>query len=184
MSATSVLQLKTKLLQFRAGYARRNDELLIHGSSASRMMRNLSNGVDVCVTVTCLTVWFWRVRRFIIQSIIARSLFSEKRSLSKITAKKTEALKAFTQHIIPHRWDETSEPNELELKATTVLRLPITEASAKIRTGDSVDDEEVHELNVRAGVIPLKLAAEKPADDKKLKSGNLIPDYVLNYTRG
>lgn len=165
------------------GFARSDDELIIHGSSASRMMRNLSEGIDICVTVTLID-----------GLVLARSAFHHsmnyrsvvifgKAELIEDKEEKFEALKLFTEHIIPDRWDEIREPNELELKATTVLKLPIEEASAKIRTGDPVDDEEDYKLDVWAGVIPLKLTAEKPFNDEKLKDEIPIPAHVSNYRR-
>ncbi len=165
------------------GYARRGDTLLIHGSAASRMMRNLAGGIDVCVTVTLLD-GLVLARSAFHHSVNYRSvvIFGKAR-LIEDENEKLEALYAFTEHIIPNRWNEIREPNETELKATTVLSLPLEEASAKIRTGDPVDDAEDHELDVWAGVIPLKVKAEKPEDDKLLKDGISAPDYVVNYER-
>lgn len=165
------------------GYARDGDNLLIHGSAASRMMRNLANGIDVCVTVTLID-----------GLVLARSAFHHsmnyrsvvifgKAKLVEDEAEKREALRRFTEHIIPSRWDKIREPNELELKATTVLQLPIEEASAKIRTGGPVDDEEDYEMNVWAGVIPLKIKADAPENDARLKDGIAPPDYAVNYQR-
>ena len=165
------------------GYARHGDTLLIHGSAASRMMRNLAGGIDVCVTVTLLD-----------GLVLARSAFHHsvnyrsvvifgKAKLIEDEQEKLEALYAFTEHIVPNRWNEIREPTELELKATTVLALPLEEASAKIRTGDPVDDAEDYEMDVWAGVIPLKIKAEKPEDDSRLKEGISAPDYVLKYER-
>ncbi len=96
---------------------------------------------------------------------------------------KIAALKALTEHIVPNRWQEIRLPNELELKATTVLSLPIEEASAKIRTGNPVDDEEDYDLDVWAGVIPLKMTAEQAIADEKLKKEVPIPAYVTDYKR-
>lgn len=165
------------------GYARRGDKLIIHGSSASRMMRSLSDGIDVCVTVTLID-----------GLVLARSAFHHsvnyrsvvifgKAELIEDASEKNAALKAFTEHIIPHRWNEIREPNAKELKATTVLSLPIEEASAKARTGNPVDDAEDYDLNVWAGVIPLKINTGKPQNDAQLKNGIPPPDYVLNYKR-
>lgn len=164
-------------------YARNGDDLLIHGSSASRMMRNLAEGIDVCVTVTLID-----------GLVLARSAFHHSTNYRSVLIfgiaelitdenEKFEALRLFTEHIVPNRWNEIREPNAKELKATTVLRLPITEASAKIRTGDPVDDEEDYDLDVWAGVIPLKMTAGKPSDDEKLKAGIDTPDYALKYER-
>jgi uncharacterized protein len=165
------------------GYARIGDDLMIHGSSASRMMRNLSEGVEVCVTVTLID-----------GLVLARSAFHHsmnyrsvvifgKAQLIENESEKFDALKAFTEHIIPHRWTEIRPPSDLELKATTVLSLPITEASAKIRTGNPVDDEADYELNVWAGELPLSLKIGEPIADEKLKDSIKIPDYVLSYQR-
>lgn len=164
-------------------FARDGENLIIHGSAASRMMRNLSEGIDVCVTVTLID-----------GMVLARSAFHHsmnyrsvvifgKAKLVEDEAEKNEALRLFTEHLIPNRWDEIREPNSKELKGTTVLSLPITEASAKIRTGNPVDDEEDYELNVWAGVIPLYLQAGKAVDDERLKEGISKPQYVQNYKR-
>ena len=164
-------------------YARSGDELLIHGSSASRMMRNLAQGIDVCVTVTLID-----------GLVLARSAFHHSTNYRSVVIfgqagtitdenEKNEALRLFTEHILPNRWDEIRQPNANELKATTVLKLPIEEASAKIRTGDPIDDEEDYALEVWAGVIPLKMTAESPIDDEKLKAEIDAPDYALNYKR-
>lgn len=168
---------------FPTGYARVGENLLIHGSAASRMMRNLANGIEVCVTVTLID-----------GLVLARSAFHHSMNYRSVvifgraelvteTREKYAALKALTEHIIQQRWAEIRPPNDLELKATTVLSLPISEASAKIRTGNPVDDEEDYDLDVWAGVIPLQLKADEPIEDKRLKNNIEVPDYVLNYQR-
>lgn len=165
------------------GYARIGDELYIHGSSASRMLKNLAEGIDVCVTVTLID-----------GLVLARSAFHHSMNYRSVVIlgkaemvtdadEKNKALEAFTEHVIPGRWAEVRWPTELELKATTVLRLPITEASAKIRTGDPIDDAEDYSMDVWAGVLPLELIPSKPVPDKKLVDGILVPDYVKNYKR-
>ena len=93
------------------------------------------------------------------------------------------ALEAFTEHVIPGRWDDVRWPNELELKATTVLSLPIDEASAKVRTGGPVDDEDDYELNVWAGVLPLKMTSVTPIDDELARIEIAPPDYLTAYKR-
>lgn len=164
-------------------FARVGDNLLIHGSAASRMMRAMAWEVDVCVTVTLLD-----------GLVLARSAFHHsmnyrsvvifgKAKIVKDEQEKFEALRAFTEHIVPNRWTEVRPPNENELKATTVLLLPITEASAKIRTGNPVDDKEDYALGVWAGVIPLSLTAAEPINDERLKDGVEIPAYVAGYNR-
>ena len=165
------------------GYARIGENLIIHGSSASRMMRALGREKPICVTVTLID-----------GLVLARSAFHHSMNYRSVvifgTAKviqdkegKLAALRALTEHIVPNRWREIRPPNDLELKATTVLSFPIEEASAKIRTGDPVDDDEDYDLDVWAGVIPLKLMAEKPISDEKLKKEISIPAYVADYNR-
>lgn len=165
------------------GYARAGDQLLIHGSSASRMMRSLAEEIDVCVTVTLID-GLVLARSAFHHSVNYRSvvIFGRAKFIADETEKR-EALRAFTEHIVPDRWDDIREPNQNELKATTVLSLPIEEASAKVRTGGPVDDDEDYELNVWAGVIPLKITAGAAENDTKLKSGIAVPDHVLNYKR-
>lgn len=165
------------------GYARIGDRLVIHGSSASRMLRNLADGVEVCVTVTLLD-----------GLVLARSAFHHSvnyRSVvifGKATAivnddEKTKALEAFTEHVIPGRWSDVRWPNELELKATTVLSMPIDEASAKVRTGGPVDDEEDYELDVWAGVLPLALTTSTVIPDERVNPEIGAPANVLSYRR-
>ncbi len=96
---------------------------------------------------------------------------------------KSRALEAITEHIVPGRWADCRWPNELELKATSVLKLAINEASAKIRTGDPVDDDDDHSLDFLAGVLPLKLTADAPQPDAKLTEGIEPPSYITNYKR-
>lgn len=165
------------------GFARIGDDLYIHGSSASRMLRNIAKGIDVCVTVTLID-----------GLVLARSAFHHsvnyrsvvilgKAELVEDIGEKNKALEAFTEHVIPGRWAEVRWPNELELKATTVLKLPIEEASAKIRTGDPKDDEEDYEMNVWAGVLPLTVMPGKAIADERLANGTPVPDYVIEYER-
>jgi len=164
-------------------YARDGNNLLIHGSAASRMMRNLSKGIEVCVTVT-LVDGLVLARSAFHHSMNYRSvvIFGTAESIENET-EKYKALHAFTEHIVPTRWDEIRPPNAKELKATTVLRLPIEEASAKVRTGNPIDDEDDYNLNVWAGVIPIKTVAGQPENDARLKEGISAPDYAINYKR-
>lgn len=165
------------------GYARRGDELLIHGSSASRMMRALSEEIEICVTVTLLD-----------GLVLARSAFHHSMNYRSVVAlgaakiikdenEKIEALRLFTEHIIPGRWREVRLPTTDELKATTVLSLPLTEASAKIRTGNPIDDPEDYALHVWAGVIPLEIKAGEPLLDPLMSREIVRPDYITNYHR-
>jgi nitroimidazol reductase NimA-like FMN-containing flavoprotein (pyridoxamine 5'-phosphate oxidase superfamily) len=166
------------------GYARVADDLYIHGSSVSRMMRNLAKGIDVCVTVTLLD-----------GLVLARSAFHHSMNYRSVVilgkaelvddpGEKYKVLEAFTEHIIQGRWPEIRWPSELELKATSVLKLPIEEASAKIRTGDPKDDEEDYEMNIWAGILPLTTSAGEPVNDSRLVKNISVPDHVLNYKKG
>ena len=96
---------------------------------------------------------------------------------------KDKVLEAFTEHIIPGRWSEIRWPNDLEMKATSVLKLPIEEASAKIRTGGPKDDDEDYELNIWAGVLPLKITPGDPIPDEVLPKGIDVPEHVKNCSR-
>jgi hypothetical protein len=96
---------------------------------------------------------------------------------------KIEALRLLSEHIIPGRWADSRQPNEKELKATSVLRLPIEEFSAKIRTGPPIDDEEDYSFPTWAGVIPLEIKASAPIDDPRIKEGETPAEYVRNYAR-
>ena len=148
-------------------YARYGEDLYLHGSAASRMMRTLGQGVPVCVTVTLLD-----------GLVLARSAFHHSINYRSVTvfgtavpvsddAKKMAALQLFTEHVVPGRWREVRPPTEQELKATSVLMLSIEEASAKVRTGPPVDDEEDYDLPVWAGVVPLHLEAKSPIPDSR-----------------
>jgi nitroimidazol reductase NimA-like FMN-containing flavoprotein (pyridoxamine 5'-phosphate oxidase superfamily) len=145
------------------------------------MLRNLAKGVDVCVTVT-LVDGLVLARSAFHHSINYRSVVVlGKATLVEDAAEKDKALEAFTEHIIPGRWPEIRWPNELELKATSVLKLPIEEASAKIRVGDPKDDEEDYTMDVWAGVLPLVTVPGEPIADSRLKEGMPVPDHVSGY---
>lgn len=164
-------------------YGRIGDDLYIHGSSASRMLRELSKEVDVCVTVT-LVDGLVLARSAFHHSINYRSVvILGKATLVEDAEEKDRSLEAITEHIVHGRWPDIRWPNELELKATSVLKLPISEASAKVRTGPPIDDEEDYEMNVWAGVLPLSIAYGEPIADPRLADGVAIPGHVRNQTR-
>lgn len=165
------------------GYARIGDTLYIHGSSASRMLRSLAEGIEVCVTVTLVD-----------GLVLARSAFHHSMNYRSVVAlgratvvedagEKFAALEAFTEHIIARRWREVREPNEQEMRATLVLALPLNEVSAKVRKGPPIDDEEDLAIPVWAGVLPLQTTASAPVADELLSASIEAPDYVLNYSR-
>lgn len=164
-------------------YARIGDRMVIHGSAASRMMRDLSTEIDVCVTVTLVD-----------GLVLARSAFHHSMNYRSVVVfgkarivreeqEKYEALKAFTEHIVPGRWESIRPPSKNELKGTTVLSLDLREASAKVRAGGPVDDEEDYAMDVWAGVLPLTLTTGAPVSDERLKDGIETPSEVRHYNR-
>ncbi len=165
------------------GYARAGDRLLIHGSQASRMLRTAGQGIDVCLTVTLID-----------GLVLARSAFHHSMNYRSVVVfgravlvdereEKLTALRALSDHMIPGRWDDVRKPSERELQLTTVLSLPLDEASAKVRTGPPLDDEEDYELPVWAGVIPLRMVANAPHPDPRLPVEIDPPPYALDYSR-
>ena len=162
-------------------YARVGEQLVLHGSQASRMMRALAWGVEVCVTVT-LVDGLVLARSAFHHSINYRSVvIFGKAQVVRDEDEKLAALRAFTEHIVPDRWQDVRPPTDKELKATTVLSLPLQEASAKVRTGNPIDDEEDYALDIWAGVIPVRLTAGEPVADNRLRDGIPIPPHVSNY---
>jgi nitroimidazol reductase NimA-like FMN-containing flavoprotein (pyridoxamine 5'-phosphate oxidase superfamily) len=165
------------------GYGRRDDTLYIHGSAASRMVRTLAQGVDVCVTVTLFD-----------GLVLARSAFHHSVNYRSVVifgratavenhAEKMQALRIFTEHLVPGRWADVRQPTDKELAATTVLALPLNEVSAKVRTGPPVDDEVDYALPVWAGVLPLELTPRSPIADDRLPAQTVVPEYVAKYSR-
>ena len=159
-------------------YGREADTLYLHGSSASRMLRQLETGVPACVNVTLVD-----------GLVLARSAFHHSMNYRSVVAfgtarkinepeLKTRALRVISEHVIAGRWNDVREPNEKELKATTVLEFSIDEASAKIRTGPPLDEEEDYALPVWAGILPLQLEAKTPVPDPRM-AGLRVPEYVL-----
>lgn len=164
-------------------YGRKDASLYIHGSAASRMLRQMKDGVPVCITVTLLE-----------GLVLARSIFNHSMNyrsvviLGKATLvddpqEKLAALRILSEHILPGRWDDSRQPNERELKATSVLRVAIEEFSAKVRQGPPIDDEEDYSFPTWAGVVPLEMVAGAPIDDARLLPGTKIPQYARHYTR-
>lgn len=150
------------------GYARSGDRIYIHGSAASRMLRTLDQGVDVCVTVTLVDGF-----------VLARSAFHHSMNYRSVVVlgkarlvtdpdEKLNALRSFTNHIAPGRWEEVRQPTEQELKATSVLALALDEVSAKVRTGGPIDDEEDYAFPVWAGVVPIRTQVDQPVPDARL----------------
>jgi hypothetical protein len=164
-------------------YARLGGEIFVHGSAASRMVRALGDGIAMCLTVTLLD-----------GLVLARSAFHHSVNYRSVvllgTARvvldleeKTRALRAIVEHVLADRWQAVREPSEQELKATTVLALPLCEASAKIRAGGPIDDEEDYALPVWAGHLPLALVAGAPVSDARLAAGMPVPAELVGYHR-
>jgi len=165
------------------GYARVDDAIYLHGSAASRMLRTLAGGVQVCVTVTLVD-----------GLVLARSAFHHSMNYRSVVilgtahavddpAEKVRALAAFTNHIVPGRWDAVRAVRDSEVKATAVLKLSLQEVSAKIRTGPPKDEPEDYSLPIWAGVLPLTLKAGEPIADANLPAGAEMPAILKNYSR-
>jgi nitroimidazol reductase NimA-like FMN-containing flavoprotein (pyridoxamine 5'-phosphate oxidase superfamily) len=165
-------------------HARIDERLYVHGSSASRMLGQLAHGVAACVTVTLID-GLVLARSAFHHSVNYRSvvLLGTARAVTE-SDEKLAALRAFTEQIVPGRWADVRPPTAQELKATSVLCLPLGEASAKMRTGQPVDDEEDYAMEVWAGVLPLGLRALAPERDPRLAPGIAPPRYVTAYRRG
>jgi uncharacterized protein len=164
-------------------YGRSGDNLYIHGSAASRTLKHMKEGVPVCVTVTLLD-----------GLVLARSVFNHSMNyrsvviMGKATAvedpeEKLTALRILSEHIIPGRWDDARLPNDRELKATLVLKLPIEEFSAKVRTGPPIDDEDDYSFPTWAGVLPLAMNTRTPIPDPRLNAAREVPRYLREWTR-
>jgi nitroimidazol reductase NimA-like FMN-containing flavoprotein (pyridoxamine 5'-phosphate oxidase superfamily) len=164
-------------------YGRSGDIVYLHGSAASRMLRTLSEGVPVSVTVTHVD-----------GLVLARSAFHHSVNYRSVVilgtarlvedpAEKMEAMRVFTEHVMKGRWDDVRQPTEQELKATLVLALPLEEVSAKVRTGGPNDDAPDYDLPVWAGVLPLETVPKQPVADPNRKKDTAIPEYLKNYRR-
>lgn len=164
-------------------FARVSEAIYFHGSAAGRMLRGLSDGLPVCVTVTLAD-----------GLVLARSVFNHSMNYRSVVAlgratliqdpsEKLEALRAFTEKLIPGRWNDARQPNEKELRATSILKLPLTEVSAKVRTGGVEDDAEDYRLRVWAGVIPMHMVTEAPQRDERCDPSIPTPAYATNFRR-
>jgi len=164
-------------------HARCGDVVYLHGSTASRALRALRAGAPACLTVSLLD-GLVLARAAMHHSANYRSamLLGEAVAVQS-PAEKLTALEAIVEHIVPGRWSEARAPSESELKATSVLALPIDEASAKVRTGPPMDDEEDYGLAVWAGVIPIVSEAREPLPDPRLAAGVPAPPTATGYGR-
>ena len=164
-------------------HTRIGDALYFHGSAASRMLRWLREGVPVCVTVTLLD-----------GLVLARSAFHHSMNYRSVVVlgtarevvdrkEKLRVLEAIVEHVMRGRARDARRPHENELKSTMLVRLPLDEASAKIRTGPPLDDEEDYSMPIWAGVLPLALTATEPIADPRSNLGIEVPEYIRAYRR-
>jgi uncharacterized protein len=162
-------------------YGRDGERLYLHGSAASRMLRELEAGVAACVTVTLVD-----------GLVLSRSAFDHSMNYRSIVAfgtarevvnpeQKVKCLRVISEHLIAGRWADVRGPSPKELKATTVLEFSIEEASSKVRNGPPLDDESDYGMPVWAGVLPLEIKSRPPIPDDKLVEGVTVPDYVRRY---
>lgn len=166
-------------------HVRDGERLLVHGSSASRPMRQLAAGVPCCVTVTLLDAL-----------VCARSAYNHSANYRSVAVlgtptlisdpdAKLAALQLFTNRIIPDRWDQLRPPTDTELKATTIVWLPLDEASAKVRTGPPGDpDEDVADVDCWAGLLPVSTSFGPPIADPRLRAGITVSENIATYARG
>jgi uncharacterized protein len=162
-------------------YGREGEKLYLHGSAASRMLRQLETGIPACVTVTLVD-----------GLVLSRSAFDHSMNYRSVVAfgmakkivdpaEKIVSLRVISEHLIPGRWAEVRGPSESELKATSVLEFLIDEASAKVRSGPPQDNGKDYGSPVWAGVLPLEVRSRTPIPDDNLVEGVAVPDYVLHY---
>src|SRR5579863_142532 len=162
-------------------YGREADKLYLHGSAASRLLCELKAGIPVCVSVTLVD-----------GLVLARSAFHHSMNYRSVVAfgmarsieepvQKMEALRIISEHLVPGRWQDVRAPSQQELTATKVLEFSIDEASAKVRSGPSLDDASDYGFPAWAGVLPLAMRCGAPIPDERLADGVAVPDYVLHY---
>ena len=159
-------------------HVRVGDQVILHGSPASRMLRTLKEGPDVSIAVTLLD-----------GLVLARSVFNHSMNYRSVVLfgcaeviddadRKLEAMRVFTEKILPGRWDDARRPSRNEFNGTLMLAVPIDAASAKIRSGPPADDEDDYELEVWAGVIPVETVRRQPIPDPRLAPGIELPGYL------
>ncbi len=164
-------------------HARLGDTLYFHGSPASRMLRGMRSGDEICVNVT-LVDGLVLARAAFHNSLNYRSvvIFGSPRIVDDAD-EKWAALEAVTDHVVPGRWADSRPMTEKEFKGTLVAALPISEASAKVRTGGPKDDDADYDLPIWAGVVPLALVPGEPATDPESRIDAAVPQYVAEYRR-
>lgn len=164
------------------GYGRKGRDLYVHGLSVNHMLDTLKLGVPICFTATLVDGLVF-ARSGFNHSVNFRSVVVLGRASLVEGDEKLAGLQAIVQHMAPGRWPDTRPPSAIELKATSVLKLAIDEASAKIREGGPIDDEEDFVLPHWAGVLPFETVVGKPLTEARVRAGTPVPDYVTNYRR-
>ena len=164
-------------------FARVDDTIVLHGAKASRLLKHIESGHPVCVETTIVD-----------GLVLARSVFHHSVNYRSVVLfgtgcliqderEKLHALEAVTEHFLPGRWKDARLPNAKELNATSVVSIRIDEASAKVRVGPPVDEEEDYVLPVWAGVLPLQELALPPLQDELQSREISLPDYLAHYSR-
>lgn len=164
-------------------HARVGDTLYLHGSPASRMLRDMKEGAEVCVTAAILD-----------GLVVARTPFHNSMNYRSVVVygvprlvddetEKLEAFRAITEHVLPGRWEDSRPPNEKETRGTLIVALSLDEASAKVRSGGPKDDAEDYDLPYWAGVVPVTTRFGSPKDDEHLRVEAVVPDYIAGYRR-
>ena len=164
-------------------HARDGNDLLLHGATSSRLIKHIQEGHDICVTITILD-----------GLVLARSIYSHsmnyrsavlfgKGKLIDDPAETYRALEVLSDHVMPGRWNDSREPNPIEMKATSVVSISFESASAKVRTGPPNDEDEDYELPIWAGVVPIQQNYLDPQPDPLLNPGTPMPDYIKDYHR-
>ena len=163
-------------------HARKDNEILLHGAASSRLIKYVQSGREVCVAMT-LVDGLVMARSVFHHSVNYRSVVLFGRGRLVPAEDKLAYLEYFTNYLIPGRWAEVRPPNETELKATTIVTIPIELASAKVRVGPPGDEPEDMALPVWAGVLPIKPQFLPPEDDPQLEDNIPVPDHILDYVR-
>ena len=164
-------------------FARVDDAIFLHGAKASRLLKHIEAGHPVCVETTIVD-----------GLVLARSVFHHSMNYRSVVLfgkgrliedeqEKLTALKAITEHLIPGRWQEARLPNRKELNATSIVSIEIGEASAKIRVGPPVDEDEDYALPVWAGILPLRETPLPPTQDELQSDDIPLPPYITGYVR-
>lgn len=161
-------------------HVRVGDTVVLHGSPASRMLRTLRDGPDVSIAVTLVD-----------GLVLARSVFNHSMNYRSVVLfgkpeliedpdRKLEAMRVFTEKILPNRWGDARVPSDKEFKGTLMLGVAIDAASAKVRAGGPVDEEDDYDMDVWAGVVPMQMTAGAPRPDERMNDGVAYPSYLLD----